>query len=215
MPLAGTTNARNPFFSPDSQWIGFFADGSLKTIAVTGGAAVTLCAVSNERGGWGSEDGSIVFQPAQSGGLSRVSSAGGTPAPLTKLGAGEVTHRWASGPTGGNAVLYTAHSSVTGFDDATIVVESLPAGTPKFVQRGGYYGRYLRSGHLVYFNQGTLFAEPFDLARLVPTGQPVPVIEGISAYTGLAGLGGQAASAVIAWTEHRHGRLFPGAECRR
>ena len=180
-PLAGTVGARDPFFSPDGQWIGFFADGKLKKIAVAGGAAVTLSDASEDRGGTWAEDGSIVFQPTASGsGLSRVSSAGGVPTPLTKLGAGEVTHRWPQVLPGGRAVLYTAHSNVTGFDDATLVVQPLPDGAPKIVHRGGYYGRYVPSGHLVYVHQGTLFAEAFDLARLEPTGQPVPVIEGIA-----------------------------------
>ena len=202
IPLPGTSNARNPFFSPDGQWIGFFADSSLKKIAITGGAAVALSPAGDDRGGWWAEDGSIVFQPSGSGaGLSRVSSAGGTPATVTTLGTGEVTHRWPQVVPGGHAILYTAHSSIAGFDDAVIVVQPLPDGPPKIVQRGGYYGRYLPSGHLVYIHQGTLFAEPFDLARLEPTGQPVPVIEGVSTYTGLTGVGGQAGSAQVAWTE--------------
>jgi Tol biopolymer transport system component len=211
VPLTGTTNAQNPFFSPDAQWIGFFAEGSLKKIAVTGGAAVTVCAAVDDRGGTWGEDGSIIFQAAGSGaGLSRVSSSGGTPVPLTKLGAGEITHRWPQVLPGGKAVLYTAHSSVADFDDATIVVQPLPDGAPKIVQRGGYYGRYLPSGHLVYINQGTVFAEAFDLGRLEPTGQPAPVIEGISTYTGQAGLGGRAGSAELAWTESGTVVYLPG-----
>ena len=205
VPLAGTTNARNPFFSPNSQWIGFFADGSLKKIAVTGGAAVTLCAAADDRGGSWAEDGSIVLQATSSGaGLSRVSSAGGTPVPLTKLGAGEATHRWPQILPGGGAVLYTAHSGPSPLEaEATIVVQPLPDGTPKVVQRGGHYGRYLRSGHLVYIHQGILFAKSFDLAVLEPTGQPVPVIQGISTFAGLggAGAGGLGGSANVAWTE--------------
>jgi len=201
-PLAGTANARDPFFSPDGQWIAFFADGKLKKISATGGAAVTLCDAGDARGGTWAEDGSIVFQPAAAGaGLSRVSSAGGAPAPLTKLGTGEVTQRWPQVLPGGKAVLYTAHSTVSGFDDATIVLQPLPDGAPKVVQRGGYYGRYLRSGHLVYVHQGTLFAEPFDLARLEPAGQPVPVMEGISSYPGTGGGAGFSGSAQMAWTE--------------
>ena len=202
-PLAGTANARDPFFSPDGQWIGFFADGKLKKIAVTGGAAVTLADAGDDRGGTWAEDGSIVFQPAGSGsGLLRVSSAGGAPTPLTKLGTGEVTHRWPQVLPGDRAVLYTAHSSVTGFEDAHLVVQPLPDGAPKIVQRGGYYGRYLPSGHLVYVHQGTLFAEAFDLAGLEPTGQPVPAIEGISGYPGAGGGGFQSSgSAQVAWTE--------------
>ncbi len=204
VPLAGTANARNPFFSPDGQWIGFFAEGKLKKIAVTGGAAVTLCDAPSGRGGTWAEDGSIVFQPSPTGsGLVRVSSAGGTPAPLTTRASGDLTQRWPQVLPGGTAVLYTAHTSVTGFDDATIVVQPLPDGVPKVVRRGGFYGRYLRSGHLVYVHQGTLFAEPFDLARLEPTGQPVPVVEGISNFSGsgFGGIGGEAGSAQVAWTE--------------
>ena len=95
---------------------------------------------------------------------------------------------------------WIASSRLQGFDDATIVAQPLPNGAPKVVQRGGYYGRYLRSGHLVYFHQGTLFAEPFDLARLESTGQPVPVVEGVSSFPG-GGPGGMAGSAPVAWTE--------------
>jgi serine/threonine-protein kinase len=200
VPLAGTVDARNPFFSPDGRWVAFFAGGQLRKVAVTGGAAVTLCAVSDNRGGTWAEDGSIVFQPTSSGsGLSRVPSSGGAPAPLTTLGTGQATHRWPHVLPGGKAVLYTAHSTGTDFDNATLVVQPLPAGVPKVVRRGGYYGRYLRSGHLAYVHQGTLFAEPFDLARLEPTGPPVPVVESVSSYPG--GSGGSFGSALVALTE--------------
>ena len=61
--LSGTENAQNPFFSPDGQWLGFFADGKLKKISVQGIAAVNICdAVSGRGGSWG-EDGTIVFTP--------------------------------------------------------------------------------------------------------------------------------------------------------
>ena len=199
-PLAGTAGARNPFLSPDGQWIGFFADGKVKKIAVTGGAAVTLADAADDRGGAWAEDGSIIFQPATAGsGLLRVSSAGGTTAVLTDLEAGQFTHRWPQVLPGGNAIMYTAHTSVTGFDDAIVVVQPIPDGVPRVVQRGGYYGRYLPSGHLVYMHKGTLFAVPFDLPRLAPTGQAVPVIEGVRAYSGGSG-GGSAGSAQVAWT---------------
>ena len=61
--LSGTENARDPFFSPDGQWIGFFADGKLKKISVQGGAAVTLCDAPDDRGGSWGDDGTIVFAP--------------------------------------------------------------------------------------------------------------------------------------------------------
>src|SRR2546427_1119879 len=91
--LTGTENTRDPFFSPDGQWIAFFADGKLKKISVQGGAAVTLCDAPFDRGGSWSEDGTIVFAPSTRAALSKVSSAGGTPEALTTLDAqaGEVT----------------------------------------------------------------------------------------------------------------------------
>ena len=67
--LSGTENAGDPFFSPDGQWIGYFADGKLKKISVQGGAAVTLCDAPTDRGGSWGEDGTIVFTPNQPGGL--------------------------------------------------------------------------------------------------------------------------------------------------
>ena len=94
--LSGTENAHDPFFSPDGQWIGFFADGKLKKISVQGGGAVTLCDPPDDRGGSWGDDGTIVFTPDNRIALSRVSSAGGTPQPLTSLDKqiGEITQRW-------------------------------------------------------------------------------------------------------------------------
>ena len=181
-PLPGTEGAQSPFLSPDGQWIGFFAGGKLQKIAVTGGAAVTLADAANERGASWGEDGTIVLTPvsARGLGLQRVSSSGGEIQTLTTPDpdAGAVTHRWPQ-VLGDGRVLYTAHSVVGGYDDASLVMEAFPDGPRKVVHRGGYHGRYLPSGHLVFIHQGTLFAAPFDLERVEPTGPPVPVIEGV------------------------------------
>jgi len=111
----------------------------------------------------------------------RVSSAGGKPEPLTTLAEGEATQRWPQVLPGGKAVLFTGNSSTgAGYENANIVVQPLPTGPRKILQRGGYYGRYLPSGHLVYIHDGTLFAAPFDLGRFELVGQPVPAIEGVA-----------------------------------
>ena len=55
----------------------------------------------------------------------------------------------------------------------------MASGQRKTVQRGGFYARYLPSGHVVYMHEGTLFAVPFDLKRLEVTGQPAPILEGV------------------------------------
>jgi len=179
--LSGTENATDPFFSPDGQWIGFFADGKLKKISVQGGAAVTLCDVANERGGsWGA-DGTIVFTPDLQVPLSKVSSAGGTPRPLTTLDkqTGEITQRWPQVLPGGKAVLFASGTHPSSYEDSDIVVYSMASGQRKTVQRGGSYARYLPSGYVVYIHEGALFAVPFDLKRLEVAGQPALILEGV------------------------------------
>ena len=194
-PLMGTAGSRDPFFSPDGRSIGFFASGKLKKMTLSGGAPVTVCDVESGRGGSWGDDGFIVFANA-SGGMMRVSAAGGTPEPVTHLGAGEVTHRWPQVLPESKALVYTAHSSTIDFENAVVMIQPLPGGTPVAVQRGGYYGRIFPSGHLVYVHQGALFAVPFDLARLRPAGEPVSVIDGIRATAGL----GLTGSAQMAWS---------------
>ena len=84
-PLSGTDGASSPFFSPDGQWLAFFADLKLKKVPVTGGAVVTLADAPNPRGGWWAEDGTIVFAPNNRVGLMRVSAVGGQAQPVTTL----------------------------------------------------------------------------------------------------------------------------------
>ncbi len=178
--LSGTDNAYDPFFSPDGQWLGFFADGKLKKIPVQGGAAVTVCDAAFGRGGSWSEDGTIVFAPFQ-GALLKVSSTGGKPEPLNRLDrqSGELNERWPQVLPGGETVLFTSNTHLGNFEDADIVVYSIPSAQRKVVMHGGFHGRYLPSGHVVYMHEGTLFAVPFDLKRLEVTGHPAPILEGV------------------------------------
>ena len=180
--LPGTEDANNPFFSPDGRWIAFFASRKLKKIATTGGAAVALCDAPAGRGGAWAEDGTIVFLPANGPGMTlmRVSSAGGKPEPLLSLGESEQTQRWPQVLPSGRAILYTASNVASGFADANVVVQPLPSGVKKIVVRRGSFGRYVPSGHLLYVQQGALFAVPFDLGRLETTGPAVPVLEGVA-----------------------------------
>ncbi len=173
--LPGTEDAVGPFFSPDGLWIGFFANGQLKKIAVTGGAAQTLAPAPDTRGGAWSEDDTIVFSADKTSGtrLLRVSPSGGRAEALASLADGEVIQVWPQFLPGGKGVLYTGSGVPGAYNDANIMVQPLPGGTPKAVHRGGYHGRYLPSGHLVYIHDGTLFAAPFDLERLEVTGEPV------------------------------------------
>ena len=75
----GPTGHTYPFFSPDGLWVGFFAEGKLKKVALAGGSPITLCDAPTGRGGsWGA-DGTIVFAPSPPSGLQRIPASGGEP----------------------------------------------------------------------------------------------------------------------------------------
>ena len=206
--LPGTANAGQPFFSPDGQWIGFAADQKLKKISVNGGAAVALCDAPNMRGAAWNTDGTI-YAALDLKTLSRVSAAGGPPQPVASVGQSsehaQHSHRWPQILPGGGALLVTAGSNATagGWDDANIEVFSFKTGQFKIVQRGGYFGRYLSSGHLIYVHQETLFAVPFSAARLETQGMPVPIFDDIAgANTNGAG------QFDFTWAPSGHGTLI-------
>jgi serine/threonine-protein kinase len=181
VPLAGTEGGSNPFFSPDGEWLAFSAGGKLKKIPIHGGPPITLCDGGAFHGGAWGEDGFIVASFGNGAGLSRVHENGGSLQPLTKLENGEATHRWPQILSGGKAVLFSASSAQVGWEEAHVEVLSLKTGQRKTVVRGGFYGRYLPGGHLVYIRGGTLYGMAFDLARLEPAGSPATLLEGIAA----------------------------------
>jgi serine/threonine-protein kinase len=182
-PLSGTAGASTPCFSPDGQWLAFFADLKLKKVPVTGGAVVTLADAPQPRGAWWAEDGTIVFAPHYRRGLMRVSSLGGDVQPVTTLTEGEITHRFPQVLPGGVGILYTASTELMIGRRSTLVVER-PSGERTIVQPGGYFGRYSDSGHIVYMQDDTLLSVPFDLRRLTVTGPPARTIDGIQSDVG-------------------------------
>jgi len=194
-PVAGTENAYSPFLSPAGDWIGFFADGKLKKIAVEGGAAVTLCDAPRGSGASWGDDGNIIAALSSTGVLSRVPSSGGMPVPVTKLNPDERTHRFPQVLPGSQAVLFTSATQSGGrYDNANIDVISLKTGERKTIQRGGFSARYLAdaigsngTGHLIYLHEATLFAVPFDPDRLASIGTPVPILEDVSSTTAAGG----------------------------
>ncbi len=141
-PLAGTEGAESPFFSPDGQWVGFFATGKLKKVSVTGGAPVTLADAPTGRGATWTEDDTIIFMPDFKPGLTfmRVSAAGGAPTPFGVMGAGAILQRWPQVLPGGQALLYTENSSTAIGDGASanVVVSSIKGDAPRLVVRGGF-----------------------------------------------------------------------------
>ena len=178
-PMPGTSGGSSPFFSPDGQWVGFWAGGELRKVPLSGGPAVTLCKAAALFGAsWGS-DGTIVFATDRNGGLWRVSAAGGTPEVLTTLQPGEYSHRLPHMLPGGHAVIFTISKGANLWDDTQIVVRSLETGEQTVLVTGGADGRYVSTGHLVYVRLGTLMAVPFDPVRLAVTGGATGLIDGV------------------------------------
>jgi serine/threonine protein kinase len=173
-PIAGTgENPQSPFFSPDSQWIGYWssADRKLKKIAIRGGAPVTLCDVTWVFGAIWYTDNTIVYSDVTKG-IMRVSANGGTPETLIK------------GPAVAPQLLPDGKSLI--FTDVSrspyrIVAQSLKSGERKELFAGAA-AYYLPTGHLVYGlqNNSNLFAVPFNRATLEVKGGPVPIVEGVT-----------------------------------
>jgi serine/threonine-protein kinase len=178
--LPGTEGAYEPFFSPDGQWIGFFAQGKLRKVSVTGDFSQALWDASlGEGGSWGPDD-AIYFAPNNVSGLWRISASGGEPKEVTKLdrSKGEVSHRFPQVLPGGKAVLFTIRTG-PGWEEAHLALYLLATGEQRILVSGGESGYYVSTGHLVYNRGGILVAEPFDLIRLKSSGPPIALGEAV------------------------------------
>jgi serine/threonine-protein kinase len=171
-----------PFFSPDGEWLGYVTPAELKKVSTAGGAPITLCKVELSRGAtWGADE-TIVFAPSPRSGLMRVSSAGGEPQALTTLEETDISHRWPQWLPGGKSVLFTSiQDGADNFESANLEVVNVETGERKLLHRGGYHGRYVGTGHILYMHEGTLFALPFDVKRIESTGSQMPVLEDLEA----------------------------------
>jgi hypothetical protein len=206
--IAGTEGASAPFFSPDGESIGFFAGGSLKRMPAEGGQVTTICDVGAEAvgatGTWGS-DGTIVFAAATAArkGLFRVSDVGGSPEPLTHpepSQGGSHGNPWFI--DGARAVLFVE----TFVNRPSIRVLSLATGEQRTLIEGGNLQRpiYVPTGHLIYVNGASLMALRFDVARRETRGEPVRVLDDVSAGALSIGANGRLAYSVAA---RQYGRL--------
>ena len=198
-PIPGTDGADIPFWSPDSAFIGFAADGKLKKVAVEGGPAQTLCEVSGTglaRGTWGA-DGVIVFAPGGGIGLMRVPAAGGVPVAVTKVAGGRESHQ---SPIPDRRTAFPVHGYRRETRDqrhscrrggGNVPDSSAFLGIEHSVRSGQGRGG---SGHLLFGRDNTLLAQPFDADRLRMTGESFPVAEDVGTF----GPGGRIARAFSA-----------------
>ncbi len=176
-PIPGTEGAVIPFFSPDGEWLGFFAGQKLMKISVSGGSAITLGDAPVPLGAsWGSQR-VIAFAPTNVSALQQVRDEGGASQPLTRIEKEDGSHRWPEFLPGGKALLFTAQG-FAGFS-SKIAVQSVVTGERRNLVQEGTLPHFASSGQLVYAQGASLMAVPFDPQRLQVTGAAVPVVEGV------------------------------------
>jgi len=179
-PVPGTEDAMEPFFSPDGEWIGFFAGGKLKKVAWAGGSPVTLATARIPVGGSWGRDGTIVFTPTQSGGLWRVSAEGGPPEELTRPDFQDkgYTHAWPQYVDGSRKVLFTLWSNRQG---GSALLDVATGKWSTFLE-DAFAPTLIPTGHLLFgdIRRGPgLFAARFDPNRPERIGPAIPVLEGV------------------------------------
>ena len=169
--IRGTEGAIEPFFSPNGQWIGFWADGQLKKVSVAGGASVTLCEIGQYYGAsWGPDDTILLGAP---GGARSVPGSGGTPEVIVRSAPRDGIARPQLLP-GGEWVLFHFPNQGHG-----VAIHSLVTGERRVLIENAGDARYLATGHLVYVQDGTLLAVAFDAEEQTLTGGAVPLVEGV------------------------------------
>jgi eukaryotic-like serine/threonine-protein kinase len=194
-PLAGTTEAHSPFWSPDSASVGFFADGKLKRIDIVGGAPQVLANAALGQGGAWNRDGTILFTPIANGPLFKVPATGGEPVAVTRLEAGQTSHRFPQFLPGGRHFIYF----VQGGPGQGIYAGSLDGVPPKRLANADVAAVVSPSGFLFFLRQTTLFAQAFDFKRQELAGNPFPVAEQAAFDAGSNSAGISATSGIVAY----------------
>jgi serine/threonine protein kinase len=175
--IPGTKEAGDPFWSPDSRSIGFFAGGKLKRVSVTGGPVQTVCDAGSPRGGTWSKDDVIVFAPGARGGLYRVDAAGGDPVQVTSPDSsrGETAHRYPCFLPDGKHFLFLTIPERNGLHD--VFAGSIGSTNRKLVLRATRAPRYAAPGYLLFSKGDLLMGQRFDPGGIKVQGDAVTIAE--------------------------------------
>jgi eukaryotic-like serine/threonine-protein kinase len=186
-PLPGTDGAARPFWSPDSRFIAFMAEGKLKKMDVSGGPAQKICdAPSGADGSW-SPEGVILFDGRATDPIYRVSAAGGAPTLAVKADPSrkETAVGWPEFLPDGHHFLYLAMADKA--EDNTYRVGSIDSNDTQPVASAQTQVVFAAPDHLLFVRDQTLMAQPFDAKTVKTTGEPVPLADRIG--TDSVGLG--------------------------
>ena len=186
--LPGTEGAFAPFWSPDSRFVAFFADGKLKKIDVTGGTPLKLCDAPCPCGGgtW-SRDGIILFViDAKDGVLFRVPATGGEPKVERQLDSSrqEVDFVMPQFLPDSRHFIYLSGTRSTSGNENNIALGSLGSRETKVLISHTSNGIFASPGFLVYGQRGTLMAQPFDVGKVRIAGEPFPLAEQVATSPG-------------------------------
>jgi serine/threonine protein kinase len=178
--LDKTEGATLPFWSPDSRYLGFFAEGKLKRVAVAGGSVQTICQAPRETdGGTWNQEGVIVFAYYGPGApLMRVSAAGGVPKPVTALEKDEMWHSWPQFLPDGRHLLYFAVDKEAA--NGAIYVQELGSTRRVLVMKNSTRGVWALPGYLLFVREGTLFAQRMDAKTFQLEGEPLAVAQDVA-----------------------------------
>jgi serine/threonine-protein kinase len=182
--LPDTEGAASPFFSPDGEWIGFFAQGRLWRMPTAGGPRSLIAqAEGDNRGATWSSDGHIYATPNTGMPLQRVRETGGAFEAAMALDGerSERTQRWPHALPGGSAVLFTSDdfASTEYYDDARIEALVPATGERRVLVEQASRAWFLAPDRLLFARGGALFAVPFDPETLATSGSPVVVLQGV------------------------------------
>jgi Tol biopolymer transport system component len=181
-PIPGTQGATFPFWSSDSRFLAFFADGKLQKVDISGAPPLTVCDAPNGRSGAWNREGVILFSPDATTGLMRVPAAGGPPKPATTLDAarGETTHRWATFLPDGRHYLYLSgsHVAATKAEVNALYIGALDSNEKTLLLQARSNVVYA-SGYLLYVRERILLAQRFDPGSRRLVGEAIPVSEGV------------------------------------
>ncbi len=179
--LTGTKDAYYPFWSYDSKTIAYFAEGKLKKIIASGGPSITICKAVSGRGGSWNKDDVIVFGPDQGTTIFKVAAGGGEPVQITKLDTlkNEATHRWPYFlPDGKHFIFLSRVSGVASSENDQVYISSLDGKETKklFVAHSNLA---FADNKILYVQDNTLMAQPFDADDLELIGTAVPIEENL------------------------------------
>jgi serine/threonine-protein kinase len=181
--VSGTDDASTPFFSPDGRWIGFFAAGKLRKVAIAGGMPVVITDAAQPFGAVWLADGHIVFAASRYGGLLRVNDGGGKTEQLTlpSVDAGEVRHCWPALAPGGRALLFTIAASPD--DEAPARIGLMPFGQRTTWQRiieNADLAQTVSPDYIAFSRGNEIHAAPFDRARQAVAGSDQALIGSVA-----------------------------------